>query len=145
MSLSQGCNKKKDRYLKILDITNQISSRGEINFFVDEFLSIIIEGQQQIQESLVQKSDLLNIVMGKIKGDDTLKNEDERIIMDIMAQEYYFNLSTDGMGVAELKDVFDYTDETIRLKLKDLFNRGLVDKIKSRPVKYMISSEYLEK
>ena len=84
MSLSQGCNKRRDRYLKIFDITNQISSRGEINFFVDEFLSIIIEGQQQIQESLVQKSDLLNIIMEKIKGDDTLKNEDERIIMDIL-------------------------------------------------------------
>ena len=145
MSLSQGCNKRRDRYLKIFDITNQISSRGEINFFVDEFLSIIIEGQQQIQESLVQKSDLLNIIMEKIKDDDTLKNEDERIIMDIMAQEYYFNPSTDGTGVAELKGVFDYTDETIRLKLRDLFNRGLVDKIKGRPVKYMISREYLEK
>ncbi len=145
MSLSQGCNKKRNRYLKIFDVTNQISSQGEINFFVDEFLSIILEGQQQILGNLVQKSDLLKAIMEKIKTDDTLKNEDEKIIMSIMAQEYHFNPSTDGIGVVELKDVFDYTDETIRLKLKDLYDRGLVEKIKSRPVKYIVSREYLEK
>lgn len=144
MSLSQGCNKKRDRYLKMFDITNQISSQGEINFFVDEFLTIIAGGQQEILENLVQKSDLLNNIISKIKDDITLKNEDEKNIMSIMAQEYHFNPLTDGIGVVELKDVFDYTDETIRLKLRDLFNRGLIYKIKRRPVKYIMSREYLE-
>src|SRR5699024_473283 len=91
MSLSQGCNKERNKYLKIFDITNQISSQGEINFFVDGFLSIILEGQQEILGNLIQKSDLLNQIMKKIKKDDELKNEDEKNIMSIMAQEFHFN------------------------------------------------------
>ncbi len=144
MSLSQGCNKERVKYLRIFDITNQILSQGEINYFVDEFLSIIIAGQQEILENLIQKSDLLERIIEKIKDDKNLLNEDEKVIMSIMAQEYHFNPLIDGIGVKELKEVFDYTDETIRIKLKRIHERGLIDKIKSRPVKYVISREYLE-
>lgn len=144
MSLSQACNKERVKYLRIFDITNQILSQGEINYFVDEFLSIIIAGQQEILENLIQKSDLLERIIEKIKDDKNLLNEDEKVIMSIMAQEYHFNPLIDGIGVKELKEVFDYTDETIRIKLKRIHERGLIDKIKSRPVKYVISREYLE-
>jgi len=144
MSLSQGCNKERERYLKIFDTTNQISSQGEMNFFVDEFLQIIESSQKDILEILVQKSDLLNIIIDKINKDESLANEDEKIIMSIMAQEFHFNPSKEGIGVTELKPVFGYAEDTIRIKLKKLYERGLVEKIKSRPVKYVISSKYLE-
>ena len=144
MSLSQGCNKERNKYLKIFDITNQISSRGEINFFVDGFLSIILEGQQEVLGNLVQKSDLLNGIMYKIKNDDELKNEDEKNIMGIMVQEYHFNSLSEGIGVSDLRYLFDYTDETIRVKLRDLFDRGLIERVKGRPVKYLMSKDYLE-
>ena len=64
--------------------------------------------------------------------------------MSIMAQEFHFNPSKEGIGVTELKPVFGYAEDTIRIKLKKLYERGLVEKIKSRPVKYVISSKYLE-
>lgn len=144
MSLSQGCNRERNRYLKAFDITNQISSQGEVNFFVDEFLSVMLEGQREILGNLVQKSDLLGGIMSKIENDDGLKNEDEKNIMGIMAQEYHFNPLSDGIGVSDLRAVFDYTDETIRVKLKSLFDRGFIEKIKGRPVKYLMSGDYLE-
>jgi hypothetical protein len=53
MSLSQGCNKERSKYLTIFDTTNQISSQGETNYFVDEFLLIILTGQQSILENLI--------------------------------------------------------------------------------------------
>ena len=93
--------------------------------------------------NLIQKSDLLSQIMEKIRNDDG-KNEDKKNIMSIMAQEFHFNPLSEGIGIADLRDVFDYTDETIRMKLKNLFDRGLVEKIKSRPVKYRISNDYLE-
>lgn len=144
MSLSQGCNTDRLKYLKIFDTTNQIISQGEVNYFVDEFLSIIITGQQNIVQNLIQKSDLLNIIIQRIEDDENLSNEDEKNIMGIMAQEYHFNLSRDGIGVKELKEMFTYTDDTIRIKLKNLYEKGLLDKVKSRPVKYIISRNYLE-
>ena len=144
MSLSRGCNEERNRYLKAFDITNQISSQGEVNFFVDEFLSVMLEGQREILGNLVQKSDLLGGIMSKIENDDGLKNEDEKNIMGIMAQEYHFNPLSEGIGVSDLRAVFDYTDETIRVKLKDLFERGFIEKIKGRPVKYLMSRDYLE-
>lgn len=147
MSLSQGCNKERNKYLKIFDVTNQISSQGEMNYFVDEFLSIIIAGQESILENLTQKSDLLNTIIDKIESDEDLLNKDEKNIMSIMAQEYHFKSYTSGVGVKELKElkeVFNYTPETIRIKLKKMYERGLIEKVKSKPVKYIISRSYLE-
>lgn len=144
MSLSQGCSRERIRYLKIFDQSNQISSQGEINYFVDEFLSIILVGQRNILENLVRKRDLLTKIFEKISIDENLPSEDEKQIMNVMAQEYHFNPSADGIGVNELKEVFDYTDETIRLKLREVYAKGLIEKIKSRPVRYVISRDYLE-
>lgn len=147
MSLSQGCNEERSGYLKIFDTTNQISSQGEMNYFVDELLKIIMVGQQGILKSLVQKSDLLNSIIDKINDDDSLVNEFEKTIMSIMAQEFHFNPRNDGVGVKDLKSLggtFNYTDETIRIKLRKIHERGLIEKIKSKPVKYVISRDYLE-
>lgn len=144
MSLSQGCIKERSKYLKVFDSTNQISSQGEINYFVDEFLAIIKKGQEGIIEDLIHKGDLLSIIMEKIKRDETILNSDEEKIMNIMSQEYFFNFNTEGIGVNELQKVFDYTPETLRYKLKNLYVRGLIEKISGKPVKYMISKSYLE-
>ncbi len=144
MSLSQGCNKERNKYLKIFHTTNQISSQGEMNYFVDEFLSIILLGQQEIFENLALKKDLLNEIIEKIGKDEALTNQDEKTILGIMAQEHHFNSLADGIGIEDLKEVFNYTNETIRLKLKELYNKGLIEKIKSRPVRYVISKGYLE-
>lgn len=144
MSLSQGCNKDRSKYLSIFDITNGVPSQGESNYFVDEFLSIILTGQQIILENLIQKTDLLNSIINKIESDDSLSSDDEKSIMTIMAQEYHFSSSRDGMGVKELKEIFPYTDATIRKKLRDLDEKNLISKVKGRPVKYIISKEYLE-
>ena len=57
MSLSQGSNKNRSEYLHIFDKTNQISSQGEINYFVDTFLSIVLTGQENILENLFNKDE----------------------------------------------------------------------------------------
>jgi DeoR/GlpR family transcriptional regulator of sugar metabolism len=43
--------------------------------------------------------------------------------MVIMAQEYHFDSSRDGLGVKELQEIFPYTDNTIRKKLKELHEK----------------------
>lgn len=144
MSLSQGCNKDRSKYLSIFDTTNGVPSQGETNYFVDEFLSIILAGQQTIIENLIQKTDLLYTIIEKIKSDNSLSSDDEKGIMGIMAQEYHFSPSRDGLGVKDLKELFPYTDSTIRKKLRDLNEKNLISKVKGRPIKYIISKEYLE-
>ena len=64
--------------------------------------------------------------------------------MEFMAQEYYFDSSRDGAGVKELKEVLSYTNNTIRNKLKELHEKDLIYKVKGRPVKYILSRNYLE-
>ncbi len=144
MSLSQGCIKERSKYLRIFDVTNQISSQGEVNYFVDVFLSIIKQGQEDIVERLIQKSDLLSLILKKIESDEILFNADEKEIMNFMSQEYHFNTHSSGIGVKELQTIFNYKPETIRNKLKGLYERGLIEKVSGKPVKYIISKSYLE-
>lgn len=82
--------------------------------------------------------------MEKIDKDENLENDDEKVIMGIMAQEYHFNSLREGIGVKELKEVFDYTNATIRKKLRNLHKKNLLEKVKGNPVEYVISKEYLE-
>jgi DeoR/GlpR family transcriptional regulator of sugar metabolism len=64
--------------------------------------------------------------------------------MNIMSQEYHFNPFSTGIGVKELQSKFNYKPETIRNKLKTLCERGLIEKVSGKPVKYVISKSYLE-
>lgn len=84
--------------------------------------------------------------MEKIDNDDSLISKDEKDIMGNMAQEYHFSSipNSEGIGVNELRQVFDYTAETIRNNLRKLNERGLIEKVKGRPVGYIISRDYLE-
>lgn len=144
MSLSQGTKENRSKYLKIFDKTNQLSSQGEINYFVDTFLSILLTGQENMLENLTDKNDLFTSIMVKINNDTNLINNDEKKIMEIMAQEYHFDSSKEGIGVKDLQEVFNYTDNTIREKLSKLYERDLIYKVKGRPVQYILSKNYLE-
>lgn len=144
MSLSQGTKENRSKYLKIFDKTNQLSSQGEINYFVDTFLSILLTGQENMLENLIDKNDLFTSIMVKINNDTNLINNDEKKIMEIMAQEYHFDSSKEGIGVKDLQEVFNYTDNTIREKLSKLYERDLIYKVKGRPVQYILSKNYLE-
>lgn len=144
LSLSRGCDINRTNYLKIFDITNKIISRGELNYFVDEFLYTLIMGQEDLLMGLNEKIELINIGHDKIKNDSNIETEDELDIMFILIQDHYFSLDTKGITVKDIMNASGYSDVTVRRKLKSLENKGLIKRIKSNPLIYVLADGYLE-
>ncbi|OLS03217.1 Fic family protein [Tissierella creatinophila] len=145
MSLSRGCNMGRKKYLEAFDITNKIVSRGEMNFFVDTFLGLIIEGQEMLLLDLNEKIELLDMAFEKINNDERLVDNDEINMVFILAQELYFtNDKQKGLSIKDFEVNVGYTAATIRKKLKTVEEKGIIKKIKDKPIRYIISSDYLE-
>ena len=90
LSLSQGSNDNRSLYLKAFHSTNQISMQGELNFFVDSFLTILNNGQNILKENLQTKIILLEEALNKIEND--LNIREDKDLVDIMktATELHF-------------------------------------------------------
>ncbi len=82
MSLARGSWIKKGDYYKAFDITNSNINRGEMNFFVDEFFKILIEGQEDIIHNLLDKREKLSNAEEFIKKEvEILNTELKRSIL----------------------------------------------------------------
>lgn len=144
LSLAKGCNINKSSYLKIFDVTNRIVSRGEMNYFVDEFLTTLSIGQAELLAQLNEKTTLLNTAYEKISNDPRITSEEEFKIMYTFIQDYYFSINDKGITVPDIVEVLKNTDITVRKKLKLLEEKSLIKKIKSNPLLYVLPNEYLE-
>jgi len=144
LSLARGCNINKLKYAEAFDKTNKIISSGELNFFVDEFLKTIIEGQKDLLIGLKEKMELLDIAYNKLKMDTMIETDDEFNMMFVFMQHYYFSLDSDGITVKDAMEVLEQSDATVRKKLKTMELKGLIKRIKSNPLVYTLPTEYLE-
>lgn len=146
MSLAQGINFNKNKYYDAFHKTNQVSSQGELNYFVDSFLELLISGQKHLKEELESKSLLIKSGFDKIDNDDNISDEVDENIMGVLVQEHLFNRIGEGVGAKDLIDaeILGLSNQTIIKRFKSLEERGLVYQSKGRPLKYKLSESYLE-
>lgn len=144
LSLSRGCNINRTEYLRIFDVTNKIVSSGELNYFVDKFLETIIAGQEDLLTRLNEKIYLLDMAYEKIQNDENIETEEELDVMFVLIQDHYFSLDSKGMTVKDMVEVLQNSTVTVRKKLKAMEGKGLIKRIKSNPLVYILPDEYLE-
>lgn len=144
LSLSRGCNINRTEYLRIFDVTNKIVSSGELNYFVDKFLETIIAGQEDLLTRLNEKIYLLDMAYEKIQNDENIETEEELDVMFVLIQDHYFSLDSKGMTVKDMVEVLQNSTVTVRKKLKAMEEKGLIKRIKSNPLVYILPNEYLE-
>ncbi len=143
MSLSRGAFIKKNNYYKSFDTTNSRINKGELNYFVDEFMKILIAGQEDILESLNDKIEKLNNAIRLIKNDTTIANTNlKKDLLFILYQNYYF---ANNSGINR-DSLIEYTSENnpvskIKRELIELNNDKAIIKVKSRPITYAIDDE----
>lgn len=145
LSLSRGCNKFKNKYHDIFEISNSIRSRGEMNCFIETFLEIIIEALKEMNAELKEKHELLKISIKKLENDPKLNemSKNYKDIMFVLAQNHFFD-SSQGLTIKELANILAISEATIRKVLKELLILSLIDQIGERPAYYCIKQEYFE-
>ncbi|PTH12828.1 Fic family protein, partial [Staphylococcus capitis] len=143
ISLSSMIENNKKTYYDMFDKTNSVINKGELNYFINNFLSFIKEGQENLIEDLEIKKTQLDYANKKINGDSKLTtlSEKHKIIMFILAQIQYFS-SEDYITVQELSKYLNTTSQTTRKLLNDLIFANIVEKIGERPVMYKAIEGY---
>lgn len=146
MSLARGSWIKKSKYYKAFDYTNSSIGKGEMNYFVDEFLKILITGQEDIIENLRNKSNRLGKAYNCIKNDDRLNTKHKRTIMYLLTQNYYFDWAKGLKREEIIKLIGDnVTEYKLKDELKDLLELRYIKEIKKRPLIYVLGENFIDK
>lgn len=145
LSVSRGCNKFRTKYLESFEITNSIRNKGEMNCFIEKFLSIILEALKEMISEMKEKYELMNIALEKIENEPKLENQPDkhRNIMFIIAQNYFFD-SSKGITVRELSEESDLSEATIRKVVNKLLDLSLIEQTGKRPIYLSIKKQYFE-
>lgn len=145
LSLSRGCNTFIKEYLESFEVTNSIMNRGEMNFFIETFLFIILKTLQVMYSELKEKDELLRTAIEKIEKEPKLDkySSNHKDFMFILAQNYFFQFS-DGVTVKEISNVLNVSRATVRKIAKELLDVSLIQTKGKRPIFYTIQSQYFE-
>ncbi len=143
-AFSNGCRILHKEYLDLFANTNKFNSYGEMNFAIDTFLDIMLEGQAFVNEKLQDKERLLGQADACIKADEQLASDKlARDIIFVLCQAYLFNDS--GLERRELENIVRAPKQRSREVLNWLENNGYILKSKKRPIVYILNEKFLEK
>lgn len=146
MSLARGSWIKRTKYYKAFQIANAAISKGEMNYFIDEFLKILIAGQEDIIDSLGGKIGQLKEADEWIQNEEKINTKLKKAILYVLAQNYYF----DGNSGLKREDIIGYTQGLanpyrIKMELGELNKEGFIDLVKKRPLVYVLGQSFIGK
>ena len=143
ISLSRGCNRDLNKYLEAFEMTNKFSSKGELNYFIDRMLDIMIKEQEKMIGELTEKLELLNFYKEKISKDGYEQGSMKHELMFILSQHYLFSNSKEGLKVKELATICHQSEYTIRKNLHALLSDDVIIRKGKKPVYYSLNEHYL--
>jgi len=147
LSLSRAANKFSNKYLEAFEVTNSIKNNGEMNYFIESLLTVILSALKEMATEIKEKDELLRLAIEKIREEPELKNKKDRFrkVMFTIAQHYFFSVeSSKGMTVKELAEVHSVSPATIRATVKKLEELSLIEQIGQKPVYIKIKKGYFE-
>lgn len=145
LSLSRGSYLEKAKYYKAFDITNGDKNKGELNFFIDTFLEILIKGQEEMIESLIDKTQKINSLINRVNEDKNLKNNlDKELLIGFLPNALFlFNGPISREEIVEKLSEERHPVSQIKMSLKKLVELKYLKIVKKRPITYSVEESYL--
>ncbi|MEG2246340.1 MAG: Fic family protein [Bacilli bacterium] len=131
-----------NKYYKIFNTTNDEKNKGDLTWFVLNFLDFIIISMKELCKTLLEKHDKINhfgdIVFEKLGSDEKLG-----AIAFILVQNTLFGDS--GLSTQDISYFTKYSYNTTRKRLNNLAELGILISIKEgNSILYTIDLELLE-
>lgn len=144
LTLSSQLATDKSKYYKAFSITEEPMNRGELTFFVDIFLDVLLDAQEYLLEELSMKQSQLNKLserideLGKTGGDSEYSRTDIQTLF-VLGQVQLFGPEY-GISLADLAKALQRTTKTARSYVSVLEERGLVSETSKRPLMFTLSA-----
>lgn len=137
LSLSYAIFLNKEKYLKLFLEASESKNYGELTFFVEGMLEIIIQGQESIINMLEKKQLKLEYAYNYIE--ELKLNEEEFNILFILTQNYIF--SNSPLKDSELCKYIDLSPYKLKGYIKKLSEESYVETISRRPLIHTIGDK----
>ncbi len=145
LSLSRGSYLEKANYYKAFDISNSEKNKGELNFFIDTFLDILIKGQEEMIENLIDKTEKMNSLIDLIEQDSKLTSQiDKTLLIGFLPNALYLiNLPISRNEIIQRLSEERYPETQIKSSLNKLVELGYLEISKKRPLYYVVNDEFI--
>lgn len=131
---------RKDYYKAFVDVENQ-KNYGEITFFVERMLKILVKGQKKLIKDLTKKKNLLDYGQERIeKKYDKLDAE----CLFLYYQAFLFNDSGLGIEDRELKKYISSSNAATRRCIDTLTNEGKIEITKKSPLTRKLTNDFVD-
>ena len=126
----------------MFDRTNKYNSFGEMNYFIEGFLTVLSAGQEKIYQGLVDRVYQLDAAFACIEKDARLDTELNREMEYVLEQKRLFGEAEEGLARRDLaRIVADHLHEVKQARLKQCFKEleadGCIMRIKGHPIVYV--------
>lgn len=145
LSLSRGSYLEKANYYKAFDISNSEKNKGELNFFIDTFLDILIKGQEEMIENLIDKTEKMNSLIDLIEQDSKLTSKiDKTLLIGFLPNALYLiNLPISRNEIIQRLSEERYPETQIKSSLNKLVELGYLEISKKRPLYYVVNDDFI--
>ena len=137
LSLSYAIFLNKEKYLKLFLETSESKNCGELTFFIEGMLEIIIQGQESIIGMLEKKHLKLEYALNYIKELELSVEESD--ILFILTQNYIF--SNSPLKDSELCTYINLSPYKLKGYIKKLSEESYVETISRRPLIHSIGDK----
>ncbi|MCD9065949.1 Fic family protein [Staphylococcus pasteuri] len=139
LTFSYAVNRNKNKYDKAFASTSHFLNKGEMTYFIDVMLDLIIEGQKTAIEQFKENIAMIETLSGRLENLNL--KEHEKNVLFILLQDKVFGNEYTRISLRELVEFLPFG----RKKLDSIIKKheDKLHKVKQRPTVYEVKDEFI--
>lgn len=142
VSFSNAVRENRQKYLKSFNEVSNPKNKGDITHFVQNLYELVIEGQEQLIDNLIEYQARFEHATGYMESRTELTKEEKKIIF-IYIQNYLFGDFSE-IEDREMSELQNVTMPTLKKRMAPLIDKKMIVQTKKRPSVHNLSEYFLE-
>lgn len=144
LAFSRGAKILMNDYYQAFQKTSMDGNKGELNYFVDTMLNILLAGQQDILDQIRSNMELLDQALEEIQKDSFFASKVAQNLAFIFAQNQIF-AGNSGISQREILNFIKSKKQNVsetKKYLARMERAGYIKKLKARPIIYCAAVDF---
>jgi Fic family protein len=142
ISFSGAVRESRKKYMDAFAEVSEEKNKGEITHFIMALYELIIDGQNKVLEDLLISQAQYKFAKNYLNSLDHV-SEQEKEILKLYVEDHLFRFDTPIENRALAKEL-DITFPTLKKRMQNLIDKGMVKEIKKKPLIHALSEEFIK-
>ncbi|MFL2018842.1 MAG: Fic family protein [Weissella hellenica] len=144
LSIATAIRKHSDKYYRTFKQADDMFNRGDLTIFLEDMLTILVSGQQDVIQDLRGKKEKLDTIKHNLAQQGQFSDLDKGILF-IISQSQLFNIvdstSIKDNEIVAIINKRKVAVNSIKGAIKDLTSNGILVEISKNPLKHVINKK----